>query len=105
MDQNSAGFIYLKNRFPKISDAKIKEQVFVVPQIRELIQDVKFEDQLSEVEKQHGNHSQITQPILGGNLKAERIAIWWLILYNPTKLEAVCTMFLKLRFLYQIYSQ
>jgi hypothetical protein len=33
MDQNSAGFIYLKNSFPNISDAKIKEQVFVGPQI------------------------------------------------------------------------
>jgi len=28
--------------FPKISDDKIKEEVFVGPQIRELIQDVKF---------------------------------------------------------------
>jgi len=71
VDHNSAGFVYLKNRFPKISYAKITEQVFVGPQIGELIQDVKFEDQLSEVEKQHGNHSQISQPILGGNRKAE----------------------------------
>jgi len=51
MDKNSAGFMYLKNRFPRISDYKIKEGVFVGPQIRELIQDVKFEDQLSEMEK------------------------------------------------------
>jgi len=43
--------MYLKNRFPRISDYKIKEGVFVGPQIRELIQDVKFEDQLSEMEK------------------------------------------------------
>ena len=47
MGQNSAGFMYLKNKFPRISDAKIKEGVFVGPQIRELIQDVKFEDQPS----------------------------------------------------------
>jgi hypothetical protein len=25
MDQNSAGFTYLKNKFPRISDAKIRE--------------------------------------------------------------------------------
>jgi hypothetical protein len=43
--------MYLKNKFPRISDAKIKERVFAGPKIRELIQDVKFEDQLSEVEK------------------------------------------------------
>ena len=41
----------LKNKFPRISNPKIKEGVFVGPQITELIQDVKFEDQLSEVEK------------------------------------------------------
>jgi hypothetical protein len=40
MGQNSAGFTYLKNTFPRISDAKIKEGVFVRPQISELIQDV-----------------------------------------------------------------
>jgi hypothetical protein len=28
MDQNSAGFTYLKNNFPGTSDAKIKEGVF-----------------------------------------------------------------------------
>jgi hypothetical protein len=50
MDQNSAGFRYLKNKFPRISDAKSKEGAFVGPQIRELLQDVKYEDQLSEVE-------------------------------------------------------
>jgi hypothetical protein len=51
MDQNSAGFMYLKNKFPRIIDAKIKEGEFVGPQIRELIQEVRFEDQLCTVEK------------------------------------------------------
>jgi len=54
MDQNSAGFRYLKNKFPGISDAKIKEGVFFGPRMRELIQDVKFED--LKWKKQHGNH-------------------------------------------------
>ena len=31
--------MYLKNKFTRINDAKIKESVFVGPQIRELIQD------------------------------------------------------------------
>jgi hypothetical protein len=34
MDENSAGFMYLKNESPRISDVKIKEGVFVRPQIR-----------------------------------------------------------------------
>jgi hypothetical protein len=37
MDQNSAGFTYLKNKFPRISNYKIKEGVFVGHQIRKLI--------------------------------------------------------------------
>ena len=49
VDQNGAGFMYLKNTFPRISDAKIKG-VFVGPQIRrELVQNAKFKDQLTEV--------------------------------------------------------
>jgi hypothetical protein len=34
MDHCSTGFMYLKNKFPRTSDAKIKEGVFVGPQIR-----------------------------------------------------------------------
>jgi hypothetical protein len=48
-DQISAAFIYMKNKSPRRSDAKIKEGVFVGPQIRRLTQDVKSEDQLDEV--------------------------------------------------------
>jgi len=51
MDQNSVGFMHLKNKFPRIIDAKIKEGVFVGPHIGELINEVKFADQLTEVEK------------------------------------------------------
>ena len=47
MDQNNAGFRFLKNKFPRISDAKIKEGAFVRRQMRELIWDAKFEGQLS----------------------------------------------------------
>jgi hypothetical protein len=43
--------MYLKSKFPRISDYRIKGGVFVGSQIRGLIQDVKLEDQLSEMEK------------------------------------------------------
>jgi len=55
MDQNGAAFMYLKNKFPGTRDAKIKEKVFVGPQIRELIKDVIFEDQLREMAKEAWN--------------------------------------------------
>ena len=45
MDQTSAGFLYFTNIFPGISDVKFINGKFSGPQIRELIQDVKFEDQ------------------------------------------------------------
>ena len=40
----------MKNKSPKISNAKIKEGAFVGPQI-ELIQDTRFDEWLREVEK------------------------------------------------------
>jgi len=42
--------MYLKNKSPRISNAKIKEGAFVGPQI-ELILDTRFDNWLSEVEK------------------------------------------------------
>jgi hypothetical protein len=51
MDQNGAGFMYLKNAFPSKSDAKIKAGVFAGPEVTKLMQGVTFEDQLSEAEK------------------------------------------------------
>jgi hypothetical protein len=51
MDQNNVGLMYSKNTLPRIGDAKTKEDAFVGPQVRELIQNVIFEDPLSEVEK------------------------------------------------------
>jgi hypothetical protein len=39
MDKEGEGFAYLKQKFPQVSDAKIKEGIFVGPQIRELFGD------------------------------------------------------------------
>jgi len=43
--------MYFKNTFPRTGEAKAKGGVFVEHRVRELIQNVKFEDTLSEVEK------------------------------------------------------
>jgi len=37
MDQPGTGILYLKNTFPRVRDAKIKDGICVGPQIRELI--------------------------------------------------------------------
>ncbi|UYV78483.1 hypothetical protein LAZ67_16001694 [Cordylochernes scorpioides] len=50
MDRNASGFANLKQQFSSISEAKIKEGIFVGPQIRELQQDSNFQNSLNEVE-------------------------------------------------------
>jgi len=51
MDRNGTGFQYLRSKFPRLSDAKIKEGIFVGPQIRNLMKDVDFERSLNNSEK------------------------------------------------------
>ena len=48
LDKNSDA---LKELFPRVSDAKIKEGIFVGPQIRILMGDKSFDDKLNTVEK------------------------------------------------------
>ena len=55
LEKNSAGFYYFKEKFPRVSDSKIKEGIFVGSQIRALIRDGNFEDLLS-LENQRGSH-------------------------------------------------
>ncbi|KAI6660741.1 hypothetical protein LOD99_10248 [Oopsacas minuta] len=50
-NEEGEGFKYLKDKFPKVSDAKIKEGIFIGPQIRELFKDLNFEACLNSVEK------------------------------------------------------
>ena len=87
-----------QNKLPRISDAKIKEGVFVGPQIRELIQDVNFEDQLSEVEKAAWkSFKNVTAKFLG-NHKAENCRDMVADLVKSYKAMG-CNMSLKVHFL------
>jgi len=71
MDQNNTGFLYFKIKFLRISDAKIKEGVTAGPQIRQFIQDVKFEDQLSEAERAEWKSFKNITANFGGNHKVD----------------------------------
>jgi len=51
MDKTGSGFEYLRNKFPNVSDAKIKEGIFIGPQIRELMQDKQFDEDLNGSER------------------------------------------------------
>ena len=51
MDKTGRGFKYMRNNFPNVSDAKIKEGIFIGPEIRELMQDKQFGEDLNETER------------------------------------------------------
>jgi hypothetical protein len=90
MDRNDVGFMNLKKIFPRINDGKIKEWVFFGPQIRELIKDVKFEDQLRDVEKSGMEIIQICHFQFWGEIKRQgTIVIRWLTLFNSITLWGV----------------
>ena len=41
----------MRNKFPNVSGAKIKEGIFIGPQIGELMQDKQFDEDLNETER------------------------------------------------------
>ena len=51
LPQEGDTFTYLCRKFPGLSHAKIKEGVFVAPDIRKLMNDENFESCLGEAEK------------------------------------------------------
>jgi len=48
MGKTCRGFEYLRNKFPNVSDAKIREGIFIGPLIRELMQDKQFGEDLND---------------------------------------------------------
>ena len=51
LNKEGACFLYLAEKFPAISDAKLKEGVFDGPQIRTLLKDEKFLNKMNKKEK------------------------------------------------------
>ena len=68
---NSNAFAYLKTIFPNLSDAKIKEGVFVGPQIKKLLNDSKFRTLLSEDEAKPWDSFCLVVTCFLGNYKCE----------------------------------
>lgn len=50
MDIESKGFKYLKRFFPQISDAKLKEGIFIWPQLTKPLKEPAFKEKLSQKE-------------------------------------------------------
>jgi hypothetical protein len=51
MDKTGRGFEFVRNKFPNVSDTKIKEGIFIGLQIRDLMQDKQFDENLNETER------------------------------------------------------
>jgi hypothetical protein len=71
MDQAGPAFMYLAEKFPGISAAKIKEVVFIGPQIRKLFRDEQFDHILSGNKKRAWNDFCLVAPNFLGNNKAD----------------------------------
>ena len=97
LDKNGAGFQYLKETIPRVSDSKIKEGIFVGPQRRAMIWDGNFEDLLSRIEKSAWKSFKSVVKIFLGNRKSpnyHEIVGELLQSYQ----DMGCNMFLKIHF-------
>ncbi|UYV66786.1 hypothetical protein LAZ67_4002856 [Cordylochernes scorpioides] len=98
-DEDESGFAYLKQKNSSISEAKIKEGIFVGPQIRELQQDGNFQNSLNEVEAAAWNSFRNVCKNFLGSVKVENyrdIVNDLLLSYKALG----CNMSLKIHFLH-----
>ena len=99
LDKTGQCFQYLRKKFPKISDAKIKEGVFDGPQIRTMFKDTIFSSTMNEVERTAWLSFQAVAENFLGNRKTPRYKeIVSEMLKSFQKLG--CLMNLKLHFLH-----
>jgi len=97
-DKTGRGFEYVRNKFPNVSDAKIKEGIFIGPQIRELMQDKQFDEDLNETERNAWlSFKRICKDFLGNHKTAN---YQYIVQDLLTSYKAVgCNMNLKIHFL------
>ena len=103
LSHDRPSFQYLKTKFPKLSEAKIKEGIFVGPQIRQLLLDRTFEDTLNQKEKNAWNSFKPVCNGLLGKHKSDNfkeLVDDLIISYN----KLGCNMSLKLHFLHSHLS-
>ena len=92
------GFEYVRNKFPNVNDAEIKEGIFIGPQIRELVQDKQFDEDLNESERNAWLSFKRICKDFSGNYKAANNQVLVQYLLNSYKAMG-CNMSLKIHFL------
>ena len=66
----SNGFEFLCKKFPKLSQVKLKEEIFVGPQIRKIFEDSEIEKVLNTLELRAWQHLNVITRIFWGNFKS-----------------------------------
>ena len=63
--QEEAAFTYLWEKFPRLSEAKLQEGIFIGPQIRDIIKDEYFEKLLQDEKSAWGSFKFVVKVFLG----------------------------------------
>ena len=71
MDKTRVGFKYHTAKFPRLSEAKIKKDVFIGPQIRQLLRDSEFDQALFGKEKMARKTFKLVVTKFLGNKRAD----------------------------------
>ena len=99
MNQEEAAFTYLREKFPRISEAKLKESIFIGPQIRDLIKDEYFDKLLQGDEKAVWDSFKLVVKGFLGNRRTQNYEdLVNNLLQSYQKLD--CNMSLKIHFLH-----
>ena len=99
MDRDGQAFKYLRDKFPRMSDAKVKEGVFVGPQIRDILRDEQFDRLITGDEQCAWKAFRLVTDNFLGNTKADNykeIVEDLLVAYQ----KLGCNMSLKIHFLH-----
>lgn len=98
LDKTGNCFQYLCSQFPNLSDAKLKEGIFVGPDIRKLMSDEHFESTMTEIEQQAWRSlNNVVHRFLGQNKQPDYKEIVEDMLQSFKQLG--CKVSLKLHFL------
>ena len=98
MDKTSRGFEYLRSKFPNVSDAKIKEGIFIGHQIGEMMQAKQFDEDLNETESNARlSFKRICKDFLGNHKAANYQDVVQELLTSYQSMG--CNMSLKIHFL------
>jgi len=99
MNQEEAAFTYLREKFPRLSEAKLKEGIFIGPQIWDLIKDEYFDKLLQGDEKAVWDSFKFVVKGFLGNRRAQNYEeLVNNLLQSYQKLG--CNMSLKIHFLH-----